>query len=288
MSFRIAIASGKGGTGKTCVATNLFKVLSALGKTVSLVDCDVEEPNSALFFKDKREYFKDNINIQVPQIDIDKCQFCGKCNDNCQFNAISLISRLGIAEINADLCHTCGVCEYLCEFDAISELEYCIGSLKKYETKCGNLVEAKLRVGSPAQTRLIKKMKLHHIQNDDYIILDSPPGTSCSVVETVVDANFVVLVTEPTPFGLYDLSLTINLLNQLGKDYGVVVNKSIRESDIVDKFLDERSIELMQKIPYSISYAKEYSTIDILNSNKFESSYIDLAQKLISKAKANE
>ena len=272
MAFKIAIASGKGGTGKTTFAVNLFSSINEnWTKSVQLVDCDVEEPNDLLFFHNvsvKSEKFTEQV---IPEIDISKCTFCKKCEEYCEFNAIVMMPSMQYAVVNKDLCHSCGACFVACKFDAIHETTNNIGTVTNYSI--GNdmsLMEGNLRVGSPLQTMLIKDLKKNLVGEHDILIYDAPPGTSCPVVETISDADFVILVTEPTPFGVYDLKLTVNLLREVNKPFGVFVNKAGLGDSEVYEYLKAENINLLGEIPFSQEYASLYAKGEIARCVPFE------------------
>jgi MinD superfamily P-loop ATPase len=292
MSFKIAIASGKGGTGKTTVSVTLFHLLSErVCDDIQLVDCDVEEPNDALFFLNSKISGSRIINQLIPEIDTAKCTFCRKCVDYCEFNAIVVIPPINFAEVNASLCHSCGACLIACKFDAITEKSEQIGQVIIYDTGISNgLVEGRLKVGSAMQTMLIKNTKRHATNKNGIIIYDAPPGTSCPVVETVSGADYVILVTEPTPFGLYDLKLTIELLKEFKKPFGVVVNKAGLGNTDVYKYLAEEGIELLGEIPFDQKYASQYAKGELFDnlSEKMETSYLEIVENLERRYLAND
>jgi MinD superfamily P-loop ATPase len=283
--FRLAIASGKGGTGKTTVAVNLFHYISKdYSRSVQLMDCDVEEPNALLFLKDAVLDAEDVATQLIPVIDTDKCTFCRKCVNYCEFNAIVVIPFAGFAEVNPSLCHSCGACLVACEDGAITEYPSEIGKIRSYKPgQNGMLTEGRLKIGSAMQTMLIKKTKQHIWKDVDVLISDAPPGTSCPVVETVSDADYVILVTEPTPFGLYDLKLTVEMLREIQKPFGVIINKAGVGDHKVEEFLIEQKIDLLGEIPYSKEYASKYASGNILDklSIKTEVQYKSIIRKLL-------
>jgi len=266
--LKLAIASGKGGTGKTTVAVNLFHFITKnYSLKTQLIDCDVEEPNDRLFLQDFELDTEDIATQLIPFIDNDKCTYCRKCVDYCEFNAIVVIPPVEFAEVNPSLCHSCGACIVACEDGAISEHPNEIGQIRSYKNgQAGILTEGRLKIGSAMQTMLIKDTKQHAHEDMDVIIFDAPPGTSCPVVETVADADYVILVTEPTPFGLYDLKLTVEMLREIQKPFGVIINKVGIGDQKVHAFLSNQKIELLGEIPYSKTYASKYATGDILNN----------------------
>ncbi len=177
MAFKVAIASGKGGTGKTTVSVNLYNILQQIQEQeVTLVDCDVEEPNDALFFDDKKIIEQNTAYQLIPQIDTDKCTFCGRCAKYCEFNAIVIVPKQKFAEINESLCHSCGACLYACKDEAITEFERPIGEITHYETQNNSrLTEGRLKIGSSMQTMLIGKVKTATDNSEGIVIYDAPP-----------------------------------------------------------------------------------------------------------------
>lgn len=265
MSYRIAIASGKGGTGKTTVSVTLFKRLNeSRNESVLLVDCDVEEPNDLIFFSDAKTIHKQEISQLIPHIDQEKCSYCRKCVENCEFNAIVVIPTIPYAEINSSLCHSCGACMVACHDAAITEHPKPIGTITMYETM-GNsrLAEGRLKIGSTMQTMLIRELKKKVYDLNDITIYDAPPGTSCPVVETIHDADYVILVTEPTLFGLHDLKLMVALIKELGMPFGVVINKVGLGDDCVLDYLKHEQIELLGELPFDRAYARQYAKGEI-------------------------
>lgn len=288
--MKIAIASGKGGTGKTTVSVNLYHFLSKeFDNKVQLIDCDVEEPNDILFFQDIKKQEEKQCFSLVPKIDTQKCTFCKKCAEWCEFNAITIIKNLQFAEVNTDLCHSCGACSMACEFGAITEYEIPLGVISTFDAGFGkNIIEGRLEVGSPMQTPLIKEVKKYADEKDGICIFDAPPGTSCPVVETISDVDYVILVTEPTPFGLNDLKITVDLLFNLKIPFSVIVNKAGLGTDDVYQYLKDKNVELLGKIPFSTQYAKHYSKGDLLKNipADVEKFYLEIVEKLKSKIAA--
>ncbi|MBT3384388.1 MAG: P-loop NTPase [Prolixibacteraceae bacterium] len=285
--MKIAVASGKGGTGKTTVSVNLYRTIGKFfDKNIRLVDCDVEEPNDAIFFDNPKLIEKKEVHQLIPKIDTTKCTFCHKCADWCEFNAITIVKNLEFAEVNNDLCHSCGACSVACEFDAITEYPQPLGVISHFDTGIGNgLIEGRLEIGSAMQTSLIKEVKKEVSQNNSTIIFDAPPGTSCPVVETVSDVDYIVLVTEPTPFGLHDLKITVELLKDLKKPFGVIVNKAGLGSDDVYSYLNKQNIEFLSDIPFVKEYAANYASGKIFENipAEIEGTYMDIAEELMSK-----
>jgi MinD superfamily P-loop ATPase len=283
-TMKIAVASGKGGTGKTTVAVSLFHFWAKYyHKTVHLLDCDVEEPNDALFLSPLETLGEKKIYQNIPEIDLAACTFCKKCVEWCEFNAITVVKSHNFAQVDASLCHSCGACLVACPENAITEKPHPLGIITYCKTENGNLfTEGRLNVGSAMQTMLIKNLKNEVKQDETITILDAPPGTSCPVVETVSDADYVILVTEPTPFGLHDLKITVELLLELKKPFGVMVNKAGLGSHDVYKYLKENEIELLGEIPFSREFARMYSTGELLKNvpEKLENIYRGIIEKI--------
>ncbi len=247
----ISIASGKGGTGKTLVATNMAASL----EEVELVDCDVEEPNSYLFFPDR--VIKDSFDctIPIPVIDEEKCTRCGTCSDFCAYNALAVFPSQVL--VFPELCHGCGGCEIACPESAITERKRSIGKIYVAETGDVRLLWGELKPGEPMATPIIRAVKRE--VKTDLVLIDSPPGTACPVIEAVRDTDFCVLVTEPTPFGLYDLRIAVNVLKDMEIPCGVIVNRAGIGDRGVYRYCEEDNIPILMEIPFSREIAKLYS-----------------------------
>ncbi len=253
--MRIAVASGKGGTGKTFVATNLAALLADMGEAVTLADCDVEEPNSRLFIKPE---VMDScpVTIEVPVIDNDKCTGCRLCSSHCEFHA--LITVKDKTYVFEDMCHGCGFCMRICPEGAIGKRDKVIGTFLKGQFGRGLFMEAEMKVGTELATPVIKFIK-DRLPAVGTVILDSPPGTSCPVVETIQDCDYVILVTEPTPFGVNDLKLAVEMCRELGLRFGVVENRAMAGSSIVTDFCSRENTRLLASIPLEREIAECYS-----------------------------
>ena len=290
--FKLAIASGKGGTGKTTVALNLFHFISTnYSLKTELIDCDVEEPNDLLFLHDVELESEEIATQLIPAIDNDKCTYCRKCVGYCEFNAIVVIPPVHFTEVNASLCHSCGACLAACADGAITEHPEEIGTIRHFRiARKGFFTEGRLKIGSSMQTMLIKKAKQHTRNELEVLIIDAPPGTSCPVVESVADADYIILVTEPTPFGLYDLQLTVDMLKEIRKPFGVVINKAGIGDYKVHDFLADHGIELLGELPYSREYASKYDTGDILKNVGIETEiqYKSMIKKLLTRYTLDE
>ena len=274
--MKIALASGKGGTGKTTIATNLATLLARSGEAVTFLDCDVEEPNDIIFLPDAEKLSTTPIFQQIPKIDTTKCTYCRACADYCEFNAIVVIPPIKFTEVNASLCHSCGACLVACQHNAIIEQPHEIGSVSKFINSNGAVVvEGRLKVGSAMQSMLIKEVKRCVVEADDIIIYDAPPGTSCPVVETLSDTDYVILVTEPTPFGLHDLRLMVELLKDVQIPFGVVVNKAGLGDNSLYEYLLLEGIEILGELPFSRPFASAYATGSVFENiqNNISDSY---------------
>ena len=259
----IAIASGKGGTGKTLIATNLWQTLYHLQYEVVLVDCDAEEPNDNLFMKAETQNVTD-VMLRIPVIDESKCTYCGKCKEYCNYNAIFLLPVLKNIQVLEELCHGCGACLVACQDDAITEKEVLEGRV----TRMGyngttTLVEAKMEVGRMSPVGVIKRA-IKVVGKEGIVLLDAPPGTSCPFIQTAIAADFVVLVTEPTPFGLSDLIQTVETLKTMNKPLGVIINRAGLGDDAVYKYLESENIPLLMEIPFDKRIAVHYSKGELL------------------------
>jgi len=274
---KIAIASGKGGTGKTTFALLLSKVLSKKYR-VHLVDCDVEEPNCYLFLDFNEEgASKKDITVFTPDIDLKRCDYCGKCVEACKFKALILINN-NFLKFN-ELCHPCKGCMLACPKNAIEEGQRSVG--EKFFSKINeNLFFsfARMTVTEARATPLITELKSDIKKTADFVIFDSPPGASCPVVEVIKETDYVFLVTEPTPFGLYDLDIAYEVVRELKKDVSIVINKSGENDYIIEKFARRNNIEIALKIPFSENFARKYSygEIDIKEIPYLEEKIVSL------------
>ncbi|MDF0591879.1 ATP-binding protein [Candidatus Methanocrinis natronophilus] len=249
----LSVASGKGGTGKTLVATNLAASLPE--RRVILADCDVEEPNAHLFFPDRETIEEAEISVPIPVVDEDRCSRCGECSQFCAFHALAVFPSEVL--IFPELCHGCGGCVIACPERAISEGSRNVGRIYHARAGPADLVWGELRIGEARTTPLIRAVK--EMAGGGRVIIDSPPGTSCPMVEAVRGSDFCLLVTEPTPFGLYDLKIAVKVLEDMEIPHGVLINKSGIGDRAVYRYLQERNIPLLMEIPMSRRIAEIYS-----------------------------
>jgi MinD superfamily P-loop ATPase len=253
----ISVASGKGGTGKTTVATNLAV---SLGSGVQILDCDVEEPNAHLFIRPDIEETL-TITTPVPQVDEEKCNLCGKCAEICQFKAIVLIGETVLPF--HELCHSCRGCVLVCPEKAITETGRELGVIERGKKDDVEFIHGKLRIGEAMSPPLIQKVR-EHTRDDAITIIDAPPGTSCPVIASMNGADFILLVTEPTPFGLYDLKLAVEAVKILGIPCGLVINRSDMGDDRVAAYAEEEGVPVLMDIPFNRQIAEAYSRGELI------------------------
>jgi len=281
----IAVASGKGGTGKTTIAVNLALSL----KNVQFLDCDVEEPNAHIFLKPEITRTQE-VNLPVPKVNEDRCSYCGKCAEVCAYNAIAVIKDHVL--IFPELCHGCGGCSIFCPEDAIEEVNRPIGVLEEGKSGSISFIDGKLNVGEALAVpvvRAVKKAGLGIRLNNDQVtsnnhltIIDVPPGTSCPVVESVKGGDFCLLVTEPTPFGLNDLVLAVEMLRKLRIPFGVLINRADVGDTKVDEYCQREKISILMRIPMdrdiAIAYSKGIPMIEVKPESKKE--FIKVYEKI--------
>ena len=255
MNGNIAVASGKGGTGKTTVAVALALALSREVQRLQFLDCDVEEPNADLLLKPRFERTK-GVTLAIPKIDLSKCTGCGRCREVCEYNAVAVVS--GKAMIFENLCHACGGCTLACPDGAICEKEKVIGSIDFGSRNGLDHLRGVLNVGEPMATPVIRALRAE-ASDQVTTILDAPPGTACAVIATVRDCDYCILVTEPTPFGLYDLRLMVDVVKALGIPAGIVINKDGPWSTHVERYAAASDIPVLMRIPFSKDIAALYS-----------------------------
>ncbi len=261
--MKVAIASGKGGTGKTTLSTNLASYLSETTAVV-LTDLDVEEPNSGLFIRGELRHSQVR-NKMVPGWQADRCSLCGNCEEVCNFNAILKMGDRIL--VLPELCHGCYACSELCPTAALPMLPKPMGELRQFKAGKLDLVEGRLNLSEEQAVPLIK-------QTIDFVdaefpvetirIFDAPPGTSCPVIEAIKDADLVLLITEPTPFGLHDLKLAVLTVRQLGKPFAVVLNRYGIGDDKVQAYCAAEDISLIACIPNSRAIAEAYAAGELL------------------------
>jgi MinD superfamily P-loop ATPase len=247
----ISVASGKGGTGKTTVATN---IALSIGKT-QFLDCDVEEPNANIFLCAKiREH--EDICVSIPEIDKEKCDYCGKCSEFCAYNALAVVHSNVL--VFPELCHSCGGCELVCPKDAVSWKKRVIGRIEHGQSNTIDFYHGLLNVGESQAIPVIKSLK-RKIDKNMNVIIDVPPGTSCPVVESIIGSDYCILVTEPTPFGLHDLKLAVEVVKRLRIPFGVIINRDGIGDKKVEIYCQKKHIPVLLKIPELQKIALLYS-----------------------------
>ncbi len=280
--IKIAVASGKGGTGKTFVASNLFYALSEYNYNVDLIDCDAEEPNDTIFFNGELKSSTE-ITQKLPVIDEKACTYCGKCREYCNYNAIFLLPESKIIKVIEDLCHGCGACSVACDYNAITEKDSVQGKISKYLVEnTHGITEARIKVGVLSPVPVIKAA-IKEAGDDGIKIMDSPPGTSCPFIQTVARADYIVLVTEPTPFGLSDLEQSVNTLNDMGKKYGVIINRAGLGDRKVYDYLKDNNIPLLMEIGFDRKIAFLYSKGELVvkENSKWRERFIMLFSNIL-------
>ena len=249
--MKLVVASGKGGTGKTSVAVNL--ALSA--GAAQILDCDVEEPNVHIFLKPENPR-REPVELLVPEIHEDKCTCCRKCAEFCQYNALFVAGDL--AMVFPELCHSCGGCRLVCPEEAITEKPRQIGTVTVAETDDMCLVYGEINVGEALAVPVVSAVK-DHAEGDGLVILDAAPGSACPLVETVHGADYCLMVTEPTPFGLHDLQVATEVVKQLGIPLGIIVNFAGVGDRGVYSYCEDEGLPIVMEIPYDRRIAELYS-----------------------------
>lgn len=280
--MKIAVASGKGGTGKTTIATNLAVSLSRKSDRVQYLDCDAEEPNGHVFLKPDIEQ-QDDVTVPVPDVDQDKCTGCGKCAELCQYSAITCVK--GKVLVFEELCHSCGGCMAICPEGAITEKQRKIGTAAFGKSKEVYFGQGLLDIGAIQTPAMIEYVKSKTIE-EGVTILDVPPGTSCPVIEAIKDSDFILLVTEPTPFGLNDLQLAVDMVRKLGLGFAVAINRSDVGDDGVVQYCQQEDIDILLEIPNMKKIAEAYSrgTMIVEALPEFEDKFLKLYDNISEKA----
>ena len=258
--MKIVIASGKGGTGKTFLSTNLFKTMESAGLRPVLVDCDAEVPNASIFIEGKPVQSWETLMF-CPEIDTDKCTYCNKCQEYCTFHAITCVPAMQYIHLSADLCHGCEACVHACQEGAIVPGKKVVGKVTAFsKDEQIRLIEARIQEGQHSGVPVIRDAIEKATQlSADHLILDAPPGCSCPFVNTVLGADLVILITEPTPFGLSDLKQTIEVLRDLNQDFCVIINRSDLGDGQMEAYLQDQQIPILASIPFSRTLANCYA-----------------------------
>lgn len=277
----IAIASGKGGTGKTTIAVNLALALTRQ-KKLQFLDCDVEEPNAHIFLKPVFNA-SEEVTIPVPEVNEEKCTYCGKCTEVCAFNAIAVLKENTL--VFPELCHGCGGCTYFCPEGAIKEAPRAIGLLEKGSAYGIVFLHGRLNPGEAMSPPLINALK-NKIDSHRIVLIDAPPGTSCPVVAAVKGSDFCLLVTEPTPFGLNDLDLAVRMLKKINIPAGVIINRSDIGSSCVDDYCRTEGLPVLMRIPWDRELARLYARGEpvVLHSSIWKKRFKELWEQLLAAA----
>jgi MinD superfamily P-loop ATPase len=277
----IAVASGKGGTGKTTVATNLARTL---GERAQLIDCDVEEPNAHIFLR-PTIYGSEEVTLPVPEVDISKCTLCGECGKFCQYNAIVAVGKQVLAF--HELCHGCGGCTRVCPEGAIHEVTRTLGVLERGTSDRLEFVHGRLRVGEAMSPPLIKAAR-RKANQERTVILDAPPGTSCPVIASIKGADFCLLVTEPTPFGLNDLKLAVEVVRSLGIPQGIVLNRCDLGNGELKEYCHQESLRVLLEIPEDRGIAEAYSRGEMIVDiyPHYEKTFMDMYAQIVREIEA--
>jgi len=247
----ISVASGKGGTGKTIIATSLALSVN----DVQLLDCDVEEPNAHIFIKPRRGT-SEIVSIPIPRIDESRCNFCGECAKICAYNALAVLKDRVL--VFPHLCHGCGGCSLLCPQKAITEINKEIGVVENGRAGELEFIHGILHIGEVMAPPLVRAVK-KNIHAEKNVIIDAPPGTSCPVIEAIKGSDYCVLVTEPTPFGLNDLILAVEVVRKLNIPFGVVINRADLGDNKVEQYCADESVPVVMRIPFDREIAVAYS-----------------------------
>lgn len=257
--MKIAVASGKGGTGKTMVAVNLALAASE-GEAVQLIDCDVEEPNAHLFLNPQIEHRR-TVEKLLPRVDGERCSRCGACAKACEFGALAVLGDTVL--VYDELCHGCGLCARVCPTDAIHEIPHALGIVESGTARGIAFAQGVLHPGEAMATPIIHELK-HEADGNRLVVFDAPPGTGCPVIAVLKDADLALLVTEPTPFGLHDLKAAIGVARVLEVPVAVVLNRADLGNDDVEGYCDMQGIPILLHIPFDREIAARYATGETL------------------------
>lgn len=277
--MKIAVLSGKGGTGKTLISVNL----AAAAKSARYLDCDVEEPNAHLFFKPE-DITEEDVAVKIPAVDENICDGCRKCVDFCKFNAIAYIGRLLIFE---EICHSCGGCTLVCPRKALSEKDKSIGKIRRGKSEKVELHTGIMNIGEASGIPIIDRLLAAEDADNELTIIDCPPGSACIVMESIKDADYCILVAEPTLFGAHNLAMVHELVELFDKPYGAVLNKCLDGKNPAETYCMENNINILARIPFDTELGKLNSQGEILvrAENKYREAFSGLLDKVIKEAR---
>lgn len=275
-NMKIAVLSGKGGTGKTLVSVNL----AAAVKNAIYIDCDVEEPNGYLFFK-PHKIVSEQVMVQIPVVDENKCSGCRTCIDFCKFNALAYINNKLV--VFDEICHSCGGCILFCPESALFEKTKMVGQVEYGTSEAVTVITGRLNIGEASGIPIIKKL-LHYANNENKItFIDSPPGSACTVMESIKDVDYCILVAEPTLFGVHNLNMVYDLVELFHKPHGVVLNKCVDEENPAEQFCREKNIKILGEIPFDHELGRMNSNalIAVRTSETYKNLFTSLLQTVI-------
>ena len=275
-NMKIAVLSGKGGTGKTLVSVNL----AAIAERSVYVDCDVEEPNGHLFLKPE-QVSENEISINIPAINTDLCNGCRKCIDFCKFNALALIKEK--AFVFNEVCHSCGGCKLICPQKAITEHKKVIGKIQKGMSQQVEVLSGILNTGEISGVPIIKGLLEIIKDNNQFSVIDCPPGSACIVMESIKDADYCILVAEPTLFGVHNLNMVYELVTLFNKPHGVILNKCLDEENPAEIFCKNKGIPILGKIPFEteLGTLNSNAKIAVRENQKYNTLFSSILQNLI-------
>ena len=274
--MRIAVLSGKGGTGKTLLSVNM----AAAAKDSKYIDCDVEEPNGHLFLKPK-QIASEEVTVKIPIANAELCNGCRKCVEFCKFNALAYINNKLI--VFDEICHSCGGCVLLCPEKALSEREKVIGEVQKGVSENVTILSGILNTGEASGIPIIKKLLNEESKNRGVTIIDCPPGSACIVMESIKDADYCILVAEPTLFGVHNLNMVYELVKLFDKPHGVILNKCLEGENPAEEFCIKNNIKILGKIPFDneLGVLNSNALIAVRESKKYRELFSTLLQSVV-------
>jgi len=283
-NMKIAVLSGKGGTGKTLVAVNL----AAITKVATYIDCDVEEPNGHLFFMPEVDQ-EEAVTIKIPTVNEQLCMGCRTCTYFCRFNALAYVKDKLI--IFDDVCHCCGGCVLLCPVEALADQDKVIGKVQKGIRDNVTVHTGILNFGVESGVPIIKKMlNEHNLAGKNLTLIDCPPGSACIVMESIKDADYCILVAEPTVFGVHNLNLVYELVQLFDKPHGVVLNKCLDEANPAEQFCLDKGINILGRIPFDheLGTLNSNGRIAARENEHYQTLFGDLLQKVTEEVQQHE